>query len=151
MGDSGYNRPDSTTWHSAQRCSGTTFTALESMDSHIAENRGLRPCGNCCGGVWPHEETDDDADRDTVAWAEEKMEPGETAIKLTSRTWNGPEYICADAEGNVHQWPVGLGKNLAEVSTVQFEQDMTDEYVTAEAVEFEGTPLTEYDRPGWSE
>ena len=150
MGEPGYNRQGSSTWHAAQQCSGTTFTALESMDSHIAENRGLDACYRCCDNEWPHQESDGDAERDDVAWAREMMEPGETAIKLTSRAWNGPEYVCVDADGQAYHWPVGLGKNLAEVGEVQFEQDMTDEYVNAEAVEFEDTPLVEYDRPGWS-
>lgn len=54
----GYNSPGSGTWHEAQRCSGSVFSAMEAMDSHIAQNRGLSPCGNCCGGEWPHEDDD---------------------------------------------------------------------------------------------
>lgn len=54
----GYNSPDSGTWHCEQRCSGTVFSALDAMDSHVAENRGLNACGNCCGGEFPHNADD---------------------------------------------------------------------------------------------
>lgn len=54
----GYNKPDSGVWHADQRCSGTVFPPAAAMRSQVAENRGLRPCGRCAGGEWPHGEDD---------------------------------------------------------------------------------------------
>ncbi len=56
----GYNKPNSTTFHVAQRCSGTMFHAIHGISSQAAQNRGLSPCRSCCGGEWPHEEEQND-------------------------------------------------------------------------------------------
>lgn len=56
----GYNKPDSRTWHASQCCSGTFFPGMAAMDSNVAENRGLSPCGTCTDGEWPHKQEDDD-------------------------------------------------------------------------------------------
>lgn len=59
MGVSGYNKPDSTVFHVQQRCHGAYFPPAADMDSVVAENRGLKPCGTCCDGEWPHDTEDD--------------------------------------------------------------------------------------------
>lgn len=55
---SGYMRGWDGAFHIKQVCSGATFSAADSIDSKVAQNRNGSPCGNCCGGEWPHEEND---------------------------------------------------------------------------------------------
>lgn len=57
---SGYNKPGSRVWHAEQRCSGTFFGGAAAMSSQVAENRGLKPCGRCSDGEWPHKSDEDE-------------------------------------------------------------------------------------------
>lgn len=57
---SGYMKGWSGAFHVDQRCSGAVFSAMDSISSEAAENRGGKPCGNCCGGTWPHKDGGDD-------------------------------------------------------------------------------------------
>lgn len=140
MGVSGYNSPGSGTWHSKQACSGTVFSAAEAMDSKVAENRRLSPCGNCCDGEWPH--ADETADRDPDAWIE-KLEPSETALKFTEPSWRGPEYIGADSEGGFNRWPVGFGRNVGDTTRRQIVDDLGNPDIEVETVDWSETPLAE--------
>lgn len=139
MGETGYNRHNSRTWHSEQRCSGTLFQAAEAMDSKVAENRGLSPCGNCADGEWPHDDEDESSDRHPLRWLA-KIEPGETALKFTSRGWAGPEYV-GRRDGDYIRWPFGDEKKVGKAHREQIIADLADPGIEVETVEWEETPL----------
>ena len=133
MGESGYNSPGSSTWHIAQHCSGGFFSGFEEMDETVAKNRGLSPCGNCCGGEWPTDA--EESERSADKWAEEAAEDG-AAIKLTKRSWNGPEWATIDSEGDVYRYPVGLDWNVSrDGSRDPFDNDAEDSHVQKRVVD----------------
>ena len=141
----GYNSPRSTTWHSEQRCSGTRFSAMEAMSSTVARNRGLSPCVNCCGGEWPDNEEAEG--RGPGEWLSE-IADGETAVKLTSRMWRGPEWVTTTDEGaKLVRHPVGMSGDQVSVSSdvAQFESDIEDPGIDARTVPVEETPLADID------
>lgn len=140
MGVSGYNSPGSGTWHSEQRCSGTVFSAAEAMDSKVAENRRLSPCGNCCDGEWPH--ADETADRDPDEWFD-KLETGETALKFTEPSWHGPEYVGVRPDGSYCRWPKGFDKNVGDTHKGQITEDLENPEIEVEAVDWSQTPLAD--------
>lgn len=142
---SGYNSPGSGTWHSEQRCSGSVFSAVEAMGAEVAYNRGLSPCGNCCGGEWPDGVgEDEDAGRSVHEWLD-KIEDGETAIKLTSRTWAGPEWVTMVENGTkLARYPVGFDEEVSVYDDVaQLEADIKDADTDLRTVPVEETPLSE--------
>lgn len=145
MGTSGYNSPGSGTWHSEQRCSGTVFSGAEAMDSKVAENRGLSPCGNCCGSEWPHaDEVPETADRDPDEWID-KIERGEVALRFWEPSWNGPEYVGVRADGSYCRWPMGLDRNVGDTTHSQIVEDLENPQIEVEEVDWSETPLAEED------
>lgn len=143
MGVDGYQRGWGGTFHVKQRCSGAVFSAMDSIDSKVAENRGASPCGNCCDGEWPHKGDEDEADeagRDPETWIE-KIEPEETALKFMAGDWFGPEYV-GEVEGELVRWPYGFDKKVGQTSGEQVVSDLEDADITVEAVDWEDTPLS---------
>lgn len=134
---SGYMRAWSGTFHVDQRCSGAVFSAVDEIDSKVAENRGGSPCGNCLGGEWPHE--DDTTDRDPEVWLD-KLEPRETALKFTEPTWHGPEYV-GERGGEYYRWPIGLDAVVGTTVREQIVSDLEDPDIDVEPVDWAETPL----------
>lgn len=138
---SGYMRGWSGTFHVLQRCSGAVFAAIDEIDSKVAENRGGSPCGNCCGGKWPH--ADEEADRDPEAWLD-KIEPRETALRFQSPEWKGPEYV-GERDDDFYRWPIGLDKKVETTTRKQIVADLEDTDIDVETVDWAETPLAEAD------
>lgn len=132
MGESGYNKPDSGTWHVDQRCSGTYFSGFDAMDETVAKNRGLSPCGNCCNGEWPTDETEDGRTPDE--WAEKAAEDGK-ALRLRGVGWKGPEWVTI-SDGTVYRYPVGLDGNVSpDNSRDPFDTDAEDSDIDKRVVD----------------
>lgn len=62
MSDHGYNKPDSSTFHAEQRCSGTFFPAMCEISAAAAATRELNPCSRCVPDEWKVEYWDEEED-----------------------------------------------------------------------------------------